>query len=289
MEIQIFKKPDKNGQWRGGGREGAGRKVFDQNCEDRRILSMWLCDWFTRQYFIVMRSKLSDARAEKEVNDYSTEGAVFNEEPATNVGKMWNAAKRGERPFSLDRLGAIASAADKLKLVAFGRVKGAKYEDRITACTLMMLAEDGFTDFLKIKKEFLARQKDLFHCLHKLATTKEAKFEHIKNDAILKISEFESFTEAIPYMAGYVSIRPDLEASFQDQEDIRRLKLKPKAAIKLIAKLRCDSDLSVLDLIIKQVWSLYLERELDSNINVSVTHAKKAIKQKPKAGTKLAQ
>lgn len=289
MEFQKIKKPDKNGQWRGGGREGAGRKTHDQNYKDRRILSMWICDWFFRQYLIVKKISLNDGDAESVVNDCFQFSTVFKDEPATNVGKMWNAAKRGERPFSLARLGSIASAAEKLKLVTFGRVKGAKYEDGITACTLMMLAEDGFTDHLKIKKEFSVRQKALFDCLCKLATAKEVQFERIKTESLSKIMEWESFTEAIPYMAGYVYIRPDLEASLQDPQDIRRMKLKPNIAIKLISKLRYGSDLYVLDVIIKQVWALYLERELDLNINVSVTHAIKTIKRKPKTGTKLAQ
>lgn len=268
----------------GGARPGAGRKAFDQNFEDRRILSMWLCDWFTRQYFIVNKINLKDGDAESVVNECFRDGLVFKDEPATNIGKKWNAAKRGERPFSNDRMTMIATAAEKLNLWRAGLCIEEIEDDLLTVFILRMLAVDGFHSQDETKKQFDNLQLKLRTALKDLLNPTKQDFAKRKARVLKTLNEWKDFADDYPKNAGEIGLRRDVLASFENWDsDIRAWKLRPSRSIKLITPLKLGGNFQWVQQTLQQVEALHFETHLFYDRALTINPLKS------KTGTKLAQ
>lgn len=270
----------------GGARTGAGRKAFDQNYEDRRILSMWVCDWFTRQYLIVKKIKLNDGGAEAEINEcfLGKPKPVFKEKPVTNIGKMWNAAKRGERPFSNERMIMIVTAAGKLGFWDISFSLEEIEDDLLTVFILRMLAVDGFHNQAESKKQFVRLQSKLRITLKHLMTPNESNFVKRKAKVMKALNEWKDFADIFPITAGEIGLRQDVLASFQDwQNEIRAWTLRPSRSIKLISPLKFGGNCKWVRLTLEQVEALYFNKHLFYDRTLTIDRLK------PKIGTKLAQ
>lgn len=268
----------------GGARPGAGRKAFDQNYEDRRILSMWVCDWFERQFRLVKKiKKLSDADAESMINaEFSL--PVFKTEPITSAGKMWNAAKRGERPFSNDRMTMIATAAEKLKFWRAGHNIEDIEDDLLTVFILRMLAVDGFHNQAETKKQFDTLQEKLRTTLKDLLNPTKQDFAKRKTRVLKTLNEWKDFADDYPKNAGEIGLRRDVLASFENWDsDIRAWRLRPSRSIKLITPLKLGGNFQWVKQTLQQVEALHFETHLFYDRALIINPLKF------KTGTKLAQ
>lgn len=288
MKIKKSKSFDKNGQNRGGDREGAGRKIkiLDRSYKDRRILSMWFCDWFSRKLEAKKNRKHTNAEIETFINGAAKLAKpIFKE--SNNAGCMWWGASRGGRPFSVVRLTKLADAAEKLhfwKQAKTDDKKFAKLEPDFTnRLILRMIAFDGFTDQIDAKMEFKRLRENLHSKLLAFKNTNEVDFLMCKKEVIKAFSGYDIFVDSLPFNPESFYLdekdedskvhdkdtigRISLDSSIEDQTDgdheefLYQWVFRPKQQIKFIKaqteKIRGDP--IWFNLVFYQIWALEFE------------------------------
>ena len=288
-------KSKKNESGFGGARAGAGRKAGGQNADmaDRKLISKWFCDWFSRELKKTKRLgvTVTDADCEIAINEtVSTDEPVFPTEK-TRPGGMWQKARTGARPFSADRLSTVALAAEKLGFWdqawrreggAFGRRDN---ESKLDTFILAMLSVDGFADQKTEKQKFKALHINLTKRLKSLSECKNAaKFEKVKDKTQDAIAAWLNFADELPQTVGYIGLRPDLEASFQEPGTDRYYRLKPAQALKWLSLLQFGRGQNRMQQLRWQVWALHFFESLLFDISTAKEHAPNMI-----TGTKLSQ
>lgn len=251
----------------GGARKGSGRKSFDREFEDRRMLCMWLCDWFARQVGNAQRPA-SDAKCEEMVD-----GGLPLAKPQFETakrersvpGRRWGKARRGERPFGPEEMVAVCAAADKHKFwdLRWRRSLPNTRDDPVTLLLLTLVAaEGGFENQLSEKKEFKRLQTIMVRTLSSLvACTSERAFDNRKTETLEALRDWQDFvddTAAAPVglRGGYVYLRHDLLAAEWGEDDPRGWILHPARTAKRIAALRFGGPMDSVELARTQVWSM---------------------------------
>lgn len=279
--------PEIKSKNQGGARLGAGRKAGGQNhdSEDRKLVCAWLCHWFARSLQSRLKRPVSDADCEQFVNERaSASNPVFESQKAT-LGGMWAKARRGERPFSPDRMARVVTAADKLKFwnprwrrdlaAASGET------DQLALLVLSLISVEGLDSQLSEKREFLKRQAALQRSLSAAATCTEGKFEKCRQAALESLRAWAEFTSSLE--AGRPGVLTDLEASI-DGDDIRRWILHPDRTINRLLTMRYESRDEVLSKAAGQTWALEYRAHNFSDSSILTRHLRNL-----RSGTKLAQ
>lgn len=288
MKIKKNQSLGENVQNRGGLRVGSGRKIkiLDRSFKDRRILSMWFCDWFSRKLQAKKNRKYTNAEIETFINGAAKlDKPIFKE--SSNAGCMWWGASRGERPFSVVRLTKLADAAEKLNFWKQAKTddrKFAKLEpDPTSRLILRMMAADSFTDQIDAKKEFKRLRGNLFSKLLEFKNSNEVDFLMCKKEVIKAFSGYDIFVDSLPLNPESFYLdekdedskvhdkdtigRISLDSSIEDQTDgdheefLNQWVFRPKAQIKLIKaqteKMRGDP--IWFNLVFHQIWALEFE------------------------------
>lgn len=277
----------------GGARIGAGRKPGGQNADmhDRKVVTMWFCDWFARQLQAQKgrNAVVTDADCEEVVNQcFHFDKPVFKSEK-TMLGGMWQKARVGSRPFNPERLAAVAAAAEKLGFWSQAWRDSSRlgpYADKQDLFILAMISVDGFTDQRETKLQFNNLHAKLTKQLNRLRKcVYPLKFDKVKVSAIKALNEFADFKEQLSPTAGHVVLRHDLEASFQNFDtDYLCYQLKPAQALKWLELLQFGRGAERLKRLAWQIWAL----DFSTDFRFDIGSAKKHI-QKTKTGTNLAQ
>lgn len=278
----------------GGARKGAGRKAFDREFEDRRMLCMWLCDWFARQVGNAQRPA-SDSQCEQAVNnglpmskpEFLTDRSV--------QGGMWGKARRGERPFGPQRMLTVCAAADTHKFWDSGwrRSLPSTLDDPLTTLVLTLVAaEGGFENQLNEKREFKRLQTNMARSLSCLMVCKsEKQFANRKEAALAALREWEDFVDdeelaPVGLRGGYVDLDQDRLLAEWGEEDPRSWRFHPPRTAKSILALRFRGSLDSVALARAQVWSLEYTANNFSDSNVMVQHIRR-LKKGPSAVVSL--
>lgn len=231
MELQKIRKPDKNGQWRGGGRDGAGRKAFDQDFEDRLLLTMWVCNWYKRKLSDKRGSIQTDAECEEAVNGTVSESDSIFPTLETSRGKQWGASRKGVRAFTIEKLKAVCKSASHPAVniapntVYFDKKIGGIEGDWTTIFMLKMLALDGIDGFEKeksAKKQFAKLKNKLQDALFFLSVATEEEFAAKKSEALEALHSWKKF-------ADHLNVEP--------KEDVEKISVKKSEALEALEAL----------------------------------------------------
>lgn len=185
---------------RGGARAGSGRKAGDVEFLDRKLTSIWLCDWFARAF--AKRQKKARAANYAECEDAVNNKQAF-EKPLFShaaLGAQWAKAARGERPFSAGQMKLIMEAAVKLKLTeqSAAKVKIIERKDQITQTILILILADGTFDQFKVESKQVENQKKkIVTCLLKLNTSSVNDFKNMRSKACTEIKAFANFVQKL--------------------------------------------------------------------------------------------
>lgn len=273
----------------GGARHGSGRKASDedQGFQDRKLISVWLCGWFSSRLQVLLKRHVYDADCEQAINEwFPLERPVFESEKST-LGGMWAKARRGERPFSPVRLAAVVTAADKLKFwdPRWRRdlANASGESDHLSLLLLSLIAVEGFDGQKSEKHEFAKLQKVLQRAIDGLTASAPAQFEKRRLAAVAALQAWSEFVLGLA--AGHVCVRPDLAASIESGvDDERRWVLHPARTIKRLLTLKFESKHDVLFKASWQVWALDYRAANFSESAMLLNHLRKR-----KTGTKLSQ
>lgn len=170
---------------RGGARVGAGRKAGGGNRDqkDRVLITQWLCSWFS----IKAGSggvPATDAQCEELVN-----GKVHRNDPVFPTerlmsGGMWGKARRGERPFSQDRIQRVCDAAQKLGYwkVTWKKNPSGQRDDPYTLTLLYLSAccIHGFSELREETRIFNACKESLIKNLQSLRAAPNSSSAKLK-------------------------------------------------------------------------------------------------------------
>jgi hypothetical protein len=232
MELQKIKKLDKNGQWRGGGREGAGRKAFDQDFEDRLLLTMWVCNWYKRKLSEKRGEIQTDIDCEDAVNGTISESVPVFKNFDTSRGKRWGEARKGVRAFTLEKLKAVCKSASHPavnivpKTVSFDKRMAGIEGDEMTIFMLKMLALDGIDGFEKeknAKKQFTKLKTQLEDTLFFLSVATEEEFAAKKSEALKALQNWKKFSD-------HLNVAP--------KEDEEKISVKKSEALEALEALK---------------------------------------------------
>jgi hypothetical protein len=280
----------------GGVRKGAGRKSFDREFEDRRMLCMWLCDWFARQVGSAQRPA-SDSQCEQSVNDGRPQSKPEFLTVRSVLGGMWGKARRGERPFGPERMLTVCTAADKHKFwdVAWRRSLPKFLDDPLTTLLLALIAaEGGFDNQLKEKKQFKMLQTSMARALSSLlACTSKKQFDNRKEAALTALRDWLDFVNdvikaPVGLRGGYVDIRHDLLAAEWGGEDPRLIfkPFNPLRTKKCISSLRFGDPLDLVAIARAQVCSMEYTANNFSDSQIMMKHIRR-LKEPPSAVTSV--
>lgn len=273
----------------GGVRPNAGRKAGGQNLdtEDRKLVCVWLCEWFSQRLQARLKRPCSDSDCEQIVNETAlADQPVFESQKAT-LGGMWAKARRGERPFSSNRMTSVVSAADKLKFwnPRWRRrlAKSTGESDQLSLLLLSLISVEGFDNQRLERRKFFKLHAALQHSLSKLASCTESKFEDCRNAAIEAFQNWEDFNSEL--VAGRADVREDVVYSIEPgSDDFRRWVLHPQRTIKRLRLLKFASRQDVLKKATGQVWALNYQAHNFLNGPIILAELRKK-----EIGTNLAQ
>ena len=246
---------------RGGVRRGAGRKAGGQNLdtEDRKLVCVWLCEWFSQRLQARLKRPCSDSDCEQSINETApADKPVFESQKAT-LGGMWAKARRGERPFSPERMTSVVAAADSLKFwnPRWRRqlVKSTGEADQLSLLLLSLISVEGLDNQRSERLRFLKLQAALQHSLSKIASCTESKFEDCRHAAIGALQSWEDFNSEL--LAGVADVREDVVYSIEPgTDDSRRWMLHPQRTIKRLRLLKFAARHEVLKKATGQIWAL---------------------------------
>lgn len=273
----------------GGARSGSGRKAFDVEFEDRKIICMWLCDWFARKLGSAQRPA-TDAECELATNNSFPSTKIKFKTSKAQSGGMWAKARRGERPFSDERMKDVMFAAVKRKFCdKASRINDAENTKNChaTMALLTLIAEDGGLGHQNAEKqEFENLQANLHKSLHKLSSSdkRRASFERSKGAALEALTKLRSFLEkdedaSVDFCSGRISIKDDadlLASPYYDGESSSPdWILNPRKVIKKIAALKFGDSLTPVSIALGQTWAMQYETPIFSNSIAIVNHVKR--------------
>lgn len=280
----------------GGARKGAGRKAFDHEFEDRKMVCMWLCDWFARQVGSAQRPA-SDAQCEQSVNDGLPQSKTEFLTSRSVLGNMWGKARRGERPFGKERMVSVCSAADKHKFWYAGwrrNLQGPLDDPLTTLLLTLVAAEGGFQNQLIEKKEFNRLQTSIARALSSLmACTSEKQFANRKKAALAALREWLDFVNDVKgalvgLRGGYVDLRHDLLAAEWGDEEPRSIfkPFNPSRTKKCLSALRFGDPLDLVVIARAQVCSMEYTANNFSDSQIMMKHIRR-LKEPPSAVTSV--
>lgn len=276
---------------RGGARQGAGRKAFDVEFEERKIICMWLCDWFARELGTA-QCPATDAKCEEAVNNSLPSTAPEFETSKAQAGGMWAKARRGERPFNEDRMQAVMFAAGK-KTAKKEKFYDAGWRlnravnvgtDHMTMVLLSLIALDGgLGNQNDEKEEFEKLQTNLHKSLYALSSShkRRTSFKNSKAAALAALAKLQSFLAndadaAVELRSGRISIKEESELLASPYYDGESWSpdwvLNPRKVIKQIGALQFGESLTPVTIALGQTWAMRYETPIFSDSVAVMNH-----------------